>query len=723
MMLLSIENLSSREVAEAAPWEFNQTEPPFPDKQTREKWRVSSSTKHCFFSGVEGLNARLRVSSENPAYRIRALVVDYDVPVTDERFSDILTHLTPEVSPYAIGRTSSGGVRAVWLLEEPCFAYSKEVFSRLILGLARAVGAPSLFAGLDEPALKNSAQYYEAGRAWQVLGQSGEKWGMIRREVVLLALDKALKKARKLGDGVVLPLDVIAAEVESRWPGRWQGEFIDGARGARFWDPAGDALSAIVRRDGMVCFTGDKPFLSWGEIFGHSFVSTTLANRIGGTVLDTYFDGKTYWRRLDGEMWRGLTRMDMALHLKGDGLSANTQKGDTSSEVEKALTSIQTTGWIAGAAPFVYLPKGVCKIMNEQYLNISNTEVLSPVTVTEKVAWGQGFPWLSDFLEGLFDEESDPYFMSWLARFYSGAYHRKPSSGQIVFLAGDADQGKTLLSNNILSRLMGGHMDASHFLLGETTFNSQLFEKGLWTLDDALPASDPRRKKLYSAMLKKMAANKIFEYHPKFKNPVMVPWCGRVLVTCNRDAESVQILPDLDITIMDKVSVFSICTLDRDFIDGGRTLSDTIERELPWFASWLLQYEPPQEVIGSFRYGIKSFHEKELKENADNSSMDNTVEELIESFLAGWSQINGDVDIWHGRATDLHMAMANDETVKNSFSRIDVVRLGRILTKMVAKSKIAKRKSNGKLLYSIPIHPESHFGNGKLPPDLDDNPF
>lgn len=46
-----------------------------------------------------------------------------------------------------------------------------------------------------------------------------------------------------------------------------------GARGVRFWDPLADCpTAAIVRENGMVCFTGAFPFQSWADIFGTDFI-------------------------------------------------------------------------------------------------------------------------------------------------------------------------------------------------------------------------------------------------------------------------------------------------------------------------------------------------------------------------------------------------------------------------------------------------------------------
>src|SRR5690606_36589839 len=67
-------------------------------------------------------------------------------------------------------------------------------------------------------------------------------------------------------------LEAIAAEVEKRFPGRWQGEFKVDATGVRFWDPNADAPAGCqVKPDGMLCFTGNVPFMRWADIFGRAW--------------------------------------------------------------------------------------------------------------------------------------------------------------------------------------------------------------------------------------------------------------------------------------------------------------------------------------------------------------------------------------------------------------------------------------------------------------------
>ena len=273
-----------------------------------------------------------------------------------------------------------------------------------------------------------------------------------------------------------------------------------------------------------------------------------------------------------------------------------------------------------------------------------------------------------------------PFFLSWLAYGYQQAANGEPRNGQAVFLAGDVNQGKTLVSNVLVGDLFGGHMDASDYLLGESKFNKELFDVGLWTVDDTVPSSDPRRQQLYSAMLKKIPANYSFQYHPKFRDQMMLPWAGRVLITCNADPESIRILPDTEMSLLDKVMLFKIATSERDFANAATR----IRSELPFFARFLRDYQIPDHCVGDARFGVKCYHHEELIEEARQSSRTAGFAELLEIFRLSFFS-NASDDEWEGNATELKQAMLSDDAIRPLVDPYSVDAIGRLLGKLASQ--------------------------------------
>jgi hypothetical protein len=466
----------------------------------------------------------------------------------------------------------------------------------------------------------------------------------------------------------------VADELERRFPGRWPGPFEDGARGPRFWDESADSPgAAIVRPSGMQCFTGPKPFVSWGEIFGRKFTDEFRASTIGAAINGTWFDGRDYWLQIGG-VWRLFKKADISLHLRvAHTISDERPGGATASPLDIALEQIHQNRCLDGAAPFVFRRDHLIHFGGKRYLNISRSRIIEPVAGEGE--WGDGFPWIADFLAGLFDpDEQLDFFLSWMAYAYRHALAGKPKNGQAIFLAGDVNQGKTLVSNVLIGGLFGGHMDASDYLLGESRFNKELFEVGVWSVDDTVPSSDPKKQQLYSAMLKKIPANYAFQYHPKFRDQIMLPWAGRVVITCNADPESIRILPDVEMSILDKICLFRIRTAERNFTDAA----DHIRAELPAFARWLRDYDPPFHCQGDVRFGVRCYHHAALIETARQSGNTAGFIELLERFLRSWFS-NPGLSEWTGTATDLLAEMMADESTKHVAAKYTPDQIGRRL--------------------------------------------
>ncbi len=402
----------------------------------------------------------------------------------------------------------------------------------------------------------------------------------------------------------------------------------------------------------MARISGDhrKPFYSWADLIGIDFVREYAAKAMGKAVEGIYHDGTTYYRTTGYGHWRGFAKEDLCAHLRVDrGLSSQKQ-GDQPSEVDRAVAFIQNWAGIDGAAPFIFQQPGIIRRPGGTFLNTHTGRVLAPSA--EPAQWGAdgSFPWLSKYFDGLFDpHEQLEFFLSWLSRFYKGAYELNLESGQNIFLLGVAGIGKTLLSQAILSRLMNGSCDAEDFLLGKTRFNSQLFEVALWTIDDNSANVDQTTHKKFSAMIKRMAANTMFTHEQKFRTPATVSWSGRVFVTANSDESSAKIVPDLTISVLDKLMLFKASSTPAVAFPPRQKLTAILDRELPHFARFLLDFKIPEHCVGTARYGVKAFHESSLLQTAEQSSESGSFLEIVDDWANDY--FNGKPDLfWEGTA-------------------------------------------------------------------------
>ncbi|QHI69857.1 primase-helicase family protein [Tichowtungia aerotolerans] len=668
-MLLSIKNLSSCHATECEPW--NTTS----QASQKTQWN-KPDVEHCFYSGLEGLIAASRIDSKNnPAVFLHWLVADYDGQI-DQHMRDTVLERCGDFKPQYICRTFSGGARLLWKLEQPFPLHKNDLTAKLLKQVRKKLKLSKLLVGLDTAAFEDPAKYYELGTDWVELSSDVIPAPFMMQWAIESTHNYAWKKL-----GPSIPMDLIAAEVEKQYPGQWQGEFEVGVRGVRFWDSSADnETAAVIRESGMQCFTGGQAFVPWSAILGGKFVRQFQAAQIGGSISEVYFDGRDYWVQLSNGQWQAKNKSDMALYLKVKrGLSTTVPRGSSFSEVDQALSRIQDDQAIACAAPLIHRPKGIVHLDGFRVLNISTISVFQPSEKTD-IDPDTDFPWLHSYFCSLFDpDEQLDYFYAWLRRWYSSALAGKMLPGQASFFAGVPNTGKTLLSTLILSRTFGGHIDASSFLSGEDGFNSHLFNSAVWAVDDVVPLTDNKSHLKFSALIKKMAANRTFSVREKYRVDKLIEWNGRVVVTCNTDPESIRILPDVDLSTRDKINLFRVA--ERDTFTFPNDVADMIHAELPFFLRWLLDWSPPDHVLGDSRYGVQTYCEASLFEAARHSSSAYSFLEVLLKFFEG--QVS---DVWTGSATELLSAMLNDQDgLAGIAAKYTTRQVGRELSKLASQ--------------------------------------
>jgi len=653
MQLPCLVNLASTDVSMACPWEYQSNPASTANANAYKTWRKQPDTEHLFFSGVVAQAPTIRVSEQNPPREIIALIADYDAAITDEDLQTGFERASKYYPPTHVHRTPlSGGFRLIWELEKPLLIPNYDVAKRFLKLAEKHLHAKSLLPGLDEDAFFNPNLYYDVGHTWLGTGADPIPWSEACGWLV-----KVSERAKWTGD--TIPMDVLAAEVQDRFPGRWQGEFVEGARGCRFWDASADnPTAAIVRETGMQCFTGLEPFVSWSTIFGRGFVERVSSRKLGEMLEGVYYDGDNYWLKTAEGKWEPHAEREMSRHLKVvNGVSPDRLEGKAHSELDEALHIIGQNNRVVGAAPFIFQPSGAIDFMGDRVLNISSLKVLTPAE--DAGEFGQFFPFIGNFLQQLFDpQEQLEFLLAWLKRFYCSARIGRLMQGQAVFIAGDTGRGKTFFSNRIVGALMGGHADASQYLMGKTAFNKDLFNKALWCIDDAMPGDNAQDHKTFSTMIKRTTANNQFEFHAKFRDSTQVAWSGRVIVTGNLDADSLRVLPDLDTSILDKLLLFKAGPRVSHFPEKHE-LESIVRRELPHFAAWLVAYTPPANVLDDDpRYGVARYHHPFLKQAAGDSSDSSTVRELIQIFMKDQTKD------FEGTAVELMQIMLVDEATR-----------------------------------------------------------
>ncbi len=671
MLFFSISNLSSHNVQTCEPWKATANRPALDDKEAYRAWCNDPATEHAFVSAFTGLQPALRVSETNAATHLCGLVLDYDaVPPSDPAL--ILLNSAPHnLRPCAVSRTYSGNVRVYYQFEEPIPLFAPEIAKEFLKKVARELKLRKLLAGFEVEAMLDTSKYYEIGEDITLVGDGT---ATIPHNLLMAWMTDACKKHRWSKEGPVISIEDLRIEAEkkfpNRWPGGW-GTFDIGSRGPRFWDEsASDPTAIIVRESGVQYFSDGGGFQTWEMIFGAAFVRNWEDNRKGAAIVNLWYDGRYYWRKLATGQWAYVMRQDMILDLVvSKHLRVKSERTGVPSEVQSALFDIQNLKSVNRAAPFIFRPDGPYYYNGKRFLNVSKVRPIMPVSDLVD-SWGEGFPWLAQFFDTLFDPVDQlDYFLAWLKHFYMGAVTQDPKRGLALFIAGPVGAGKTVLNKAVLGQLLGGRQDAGKFLLRGDQFNDQLFGAAMWCVDDEVTSTDPKQRSMFTQMVKKIVANDSFTYRAMYQSGVDMEWLGRVVVTMNDDPESLQMLPETKRNILDKIMLIKVKTPSVPYWPSDAQIA----AELPLFGAFLRDWVVPVRCHpDNPRFGVSPYKHEGLLQAAGSTSVTCSFEELLKIWREEWFAAGGAGEgdpYWRGNPTALHQDVARNENLRPILDR------------------------------------------------------
>lgn len=203
--------------------------------------------------------------------------------------------------------------------------------------------------------------------------------------------------------------------------------------------------------------------------------------------------------------------------------------------------------------------------------------------------------------------------------------------------------------------------------------------------------------------MKRMAANRAFRFHAKFRVPMLVEWMGRVVTTLNADEESARMIPELGLSLMDKIMLFRTVSEPLASFGSHEENDAMLVRELPHFAAFLLHWEIPEDSrllrqdgkIDHRFGGFKPWHEQDIVTNANQSSRLTSFIELLADWKAReYEALNvgktGKKDLitqWEGTAFQLRRKLIEvcGTAASETLRALDHGDVGKLLTALKAK--------------------------------------
>lgn len=421
--------------------------------------------------------------------------------------------------------------------------------------------------------------------------------------------------------------------------------------------------------------------------------------KISIDVPELYFDGKLFWHKHPTSRWEPLNTDSATRLLRVKYHLSGKRPDNKASSIDIALREAEEEYRVNAGAPFVHDERDVIDYRGERFLNTSTTKCITPADRGDP----KDFPWLHELFQKRWADpatEQRDYFLAWLKRFYGSALQGRLLPGQHVLEAGERNTGKTLTSRKIIGAAVGGSAGAGDFLKGATKFNSECARFALWTMDDEDGTFTWEQRMSFSNALKSSAANQEVRCEPKFMNAYTVPWFGRVYLTCNTDARSLNILPDMSGGISDKINLFRGGEWLPSFLERQEN-EDRIARELPFFLRWLLEWKTPDYVKAErARFGLKSYHHPSLMKASKASSSETRLAEMLHE----WRDCHPGAPQWL-TATGLRKVLSEDPSIRDGLREFSRDRMREALEGAGEDLVLKRRDHNGNREFLIANQP------------------
>jgi len=670
--LVCFPNLTSKVGTFSEPWLYDPGTQRLADLQAmpkpeRRKLTARPDFEWQIYSEVRGVVPTLRVGSGNEAQSMAGLSLDYDLIQSNP--DELIAQMSEDFRPNFLEYSLSGKSRLLFLFERPILCMNSAHCSAIKRAFVEKFKLATAFAGFDEASLK-AEQVWTNGANWIDYKRPPIPWKTLFGVVASTA--KTVKPSR-----TDIPLEKVAAEIEKRWPGRWQGPFELSNLGVRFWDPTADNPSGCqIKPDGMLCFTGNVAFMSWEALLGTKWCDEQSVRNLGEIAADIAWDGQAYYILTRGR-WRDFSESNVLLHLSHGGLSPQRGKGQTISDAHRVLYHIQQENRVDQAGPFVCRPPGFLDLESSRVLNTCHLQPVVPAPDADYDP-NECFPLTWEVGNGLFGD-GFPNLLAHHQRAYDSFLNYRPTMGQAIYVAGEAGSGKTLWCLHIFRPLLGWRSaNPIDHLTDAGGFNSELFEVGLLAMNDEDAPSNEWTQARQLQRLKGLVVNPEQTCHPKYKKRAMIIWTGRIFATLNKDLASLGGLPEINSDTRDKFMFFEARKF-RGRWGSQAEVEAQIARERPFWARYLIRYQPPKAIMIGGRTGVESYFSPSLLKTAKHQNVSHDLHELL-VLWARTSQFMEDRAEWVGTPTELFSEISGHEGLKSVVQDWNVRRVAKHLT-------------------------------------------
>ena len=289
------------------------------------------------------------------------------------------------------------------------------------------------------------------------------------------------------------------------------------------------------------------------------------------------------------------------------------------------------------------------------------------VTVGPRIIQGEAGSWdfIRQFLSDLLgDADQHDAALAWLrqARRNVVAGKRRPLPAAIF--VGPRKCGKSLFIE--LARLCLGGRAAPAFaaLSGGTNFNGDILGAELLVIDDEIASKDYRTRTALAQGIKKQLFAGSVRIEGKYREPITMRPVQCVVVAVNNEPEHLQVLPAIDDSVADKISLFNCEKAHLEGLDDRDEIADRIRLALPAFLAHLDNSEHPAHLSDS-RTGAAAWQSPDVLECLQTLAPEERLRELLVQCHPITTAITANGS-WRGTSAEIERLLLSEDVTRNS---------------------------------------------------------
>jgi hypothetical protein len=298
-----------------------------------------------------------------------------------------------------------------------------------------------------------------------------------------------------------------------------------------------------------------------------------------------YYTGDKYVMEHLGK-YIPLKEANVKSHLREFGIKGQEQLANMLCQI-RIDNFVPYSGAVAGFLPGLHKMED----SDEQFLVTSKAPFIEA---------GPGdYPFIDKIIMELLGDPDQPdqtlAFASWLFQARRNVVNRRRRPLPALILVGPAGVGKSLLIDGIIKKVLGRSANAYKALSDTTNFNKECLGAELLKADDPIAAKNHTARTRFAQGLKSYLFAGSVRVEAKGRDALNMQPVQAVVVAVNEEAEHLLVLPQMDGSLMDKITLLR-CR--KAHVEGmsPEQIAGKINEELPSYIADLEKFEIPPNL-------------------------------------------------------------------------------------------------------------------------------